>query len=137
MRFKLAQGYTLDVCFVVMDVQRPLISIGDLRRRGFQVKLGRVSMLGQGVVELPLKEVAGLFYMEGIPSAVNNDEEKIAANLEWVNEVAATACVKAKKAPLHFVEWRCGPDSRLGTWFANKGCSITRLHFRMTTCVYG
>ena len=128
-RLQLNQGYTLDVCFVAMDMQRPLISVGDLRRRGFQVKLGRMSALGQDGVELPLKEsaAAGLFYLEGIP-VVKNIKGKLTANLEWANEVATTTCVRAKKAPLHFVEWCCEPDSRLGTWFANQGCSITRLH---------
>ena len=109
---ELRGGYKLIVRFVAMDVAKPILSIGDLKRQGLCVNMDGRSTLGQGRVHVDIEECDGLFFLEAKPS----------------QELKQQCAAVVPSPRMHFTEWCCEPDSRLTTWLVTRGCTATRLH---------
>ena len=107
---ELRGGYKLIARFVVMDVTKPVVSVGDLRRQGFTVNLGGRNTLEQGGVHVDIEECDGLFFLEAKPS----------------QELRQQCAVVVPSPRMHFIEWCCEPDSRLTTWLVTRGCTGAR-----------
>ena len=60
----------LDLLFIVMNVSRPLISVGQLNKDGFMVDFGKKSTIRQGGVALPVVGHNGLFYLVATPETM-------------------------------------------------------------------
>ena len=135
-RLRLESGYLLDLLFIVMNVSRPLISVGQLNKYGFMVDFGKKGTVRQGGIALPVVEHSGLFYLAAAPVTMIASLLRTTRSAETATTLAGAAtattttatAARAPTTPLHLVEWCCELDSRLSGYFAARGSSVTRLH---------
>ena len=119
-------GILLQVPFCVMAVAKPLLSVGLLRRRGYDVHLSDTSCLAHGDRRVPLVESESLFYLPVLFGERATDLQ--VGSTWWPNQaVAPLGAASPSSAKWHLMEWACEEDSRLTTWFERHGQTATRL----------
>ena len=121
------RGGWLRVTFFVMNILRPLLSVGQLQRQGWDANFSAHSSLRRGDRVVPLFRRGNLTFMPAV----------LPANKEWPTSVKmimeyAVDAVKDKKdvvedrEPWHVMEYCCEKDSLLSEWFLGCGHAAAR-----------
>ena len=116
-------GILLQVLFCVMAISKPLLSVGLLRQRGYDIHLSSTSYLAHGDRRVPLVESEALFYL---PVLDVQRPGMFVDSAHWASQVVAP--VSAAGARWHLMEWCCEEDSRLSDWCCRHelyGCRST------------
>ena len=124
-------GGVMRVKFEVMNVTRPLLSVGELQRQGWDVVFSDHSMLRKHDRTIPLVRRGGLSYL---PVKLQGHGPGWSPVLEEVYEKAKMALKEITKVDQseeiwHVVEYCCEGNSLLSEWFLRKGHVATRLGF--------
>ena len=107
--------------FVAMNILRPLLSVGQLQRQGWNANFSAHSSLRRGDRVAPLLRRGNLTFMPAV----------LPANKEWPKSVKmimayAIDAIKDKKAetgdrePWHVMEYCCEKGSLLSEWFLTR-----------------
>ena len=120
-------GILLHVLFYVMAVSRPLLSVGLLRRRGYEVHMAGRSYLAKAGKRAPLVENDSLFYLPVVYGPGMGEQH--VHNMVGIERSLPCVPVHALGMPAwHLVEWCCERGSQLADWFTSHAQSAKRLH---------
>ena len=120
----------MDVKFEVMDVARPLLSVGEMQRHGWNVHFGQHSYLEYGNTVIPLLRRGGLSYLavKGKKSAAEWSPSMCEVLTEAAKYVKEPEVRERREGGLwHVVEYCCEEDSLLTEWFLRRGHTATRM----------
>ena len=108
---KLASGRLVKFQFVMLPIQKPILSIGRLISQGFGCWLGEASFLQyQGARESLIRQ-GTMFYL---PVRFQGTQHPVHQ-------------LRFKRRSIYFVEWCCSLNSKLSNWFQKHGHQFLRI----------
>ena len=107
-KYRAEGGLNAQTTFHVMNVKRPILSVGVLECEGFPVSFGKNPNIIFGPHKCSLVKVGNLYYL---PVKLDTD---------------ISAALTEKRSTMLY-EWCCEPDSKLSQWFIDHGHGARRL----------
>jgi hypothetical protein len=114
------QGVHLTIDFSVMNVSRPILSVGALVKKGFDVSLGACSYLRLGTRMVPLLRKGNLFFLPVcLPGTSWTEQQKamLSVTMPAVEKILV-APVYAPRRTWSLVEWGSDTNCLMAGWFA-------------------
>ena len=120
-------GRVLTFTFAVMDVSRALLSVGELRAQGIATCFTTHSYLKRGAWTTPLLRVRNLLFLPVLLFEQEEWPHAMGDTLKGAQKTLDNVIMTVEEPQWHVVEYCCEPDSKLSTWFAERGHTVTRL----------
>ena len=120
-------GRVLTFTFAVMDVSRALLSVGELRAQGIATCFTTHSYLKRGAWTTPLLRVRNLLFLPVLLFEQEEWPHAMGDTLKDAQKTLDNVILAVEEPQWHVVEYCCEPDSKLSTWFAERGHTVTRL----------
>eukprot|EP00972_Heterocapsa_arctica_P028575 4204313-Heterocapsa_arctica.AAC.1 len=108
-------GENFDLTFVVSDVSRAIVAVGDLLDQGFVPDFREPAGLVRSGRRLPLVMAGALYYL---PVHIERASSKQMSNVDNCATVYVNALVDN---PIKLYEYCCSEDSLLTQWFRAHG----------------
>ena len=106
-RYTAEGGLNAQTTFHVVNVKRPILSVGVLEQEGYPVSFGKNPHVTFGPHKCNLVKIGNLYYL---PIKMDTEDH-----------------VRTQDRPMMLYEWCCEPDSELSEWFLKHGHGARRL----------
>ena len=126
--FKTFGDYDIKVKFFVSDVNRVILSVGQLKKDGHDVDFCGKPSIGVGQHRVALCDKGNLFHL---PVRLPDERWSMSCNEHLAHQAMSVGgeinIVAPKNNDWKFFEYCCASDSLLASWFQRRGVEVQRL----------